>query len=59
MCVGTGNNMNDRLSEDIVSLDVSAPIWERFFLLAPMVLIGTRHQFLLLPRLDIRNTPGL
>ena len=33
--------MNDRLADDIISLDVSDPIWERFFLLAPMVLIGT------------------
>ena len=33
--------MNERLSDDIISLDVSEPIWERFFLLAPMVLIGT------------------
>jgi flavin reductase (DIM6/NTAB) family NADH-FMN oxidoreductase RutF len=34
--------MNDTLPDEIISLDVSAPIWERFFLLAPMVLIGTR-----------------
>lgn len=33
--------MSDRLPDEIISLDVSAPIWERFFLLAPMVLIGT------------------
>lgn len=33
--------MSDKFSNDIVSLDVGAPIWERFFLLAPMVLIGT------------------
>lgn len=33
--------MNDRIADDIISLDVSDPIWERFFLLAPMVLIGT------------------
>ncbi len=33
--------MNDKLSDDIITLDVSTPIWERFFLLAPMVLIGT------------------
>lgn len=33
--------MNERLSQDIISLDASNPIWERFFLLAPMVLIGT------------------
>ena len=33
--------MNDQLTEDIVSLDVKSPIWERFFLVAPMVLIGT------------------
>ncbi len=33
--------MNDKLADDIISLDVNAPIWERFFLLAPMTLIGT------------------
>ena len=33
--------MNSDTATDIVSLDVSIPIWERFFLLAPMVLIGT------------------
>ncbi|MDH3431801.1 MAG: flavin reductase family protein [Gammaproteobacteria bacterium] len=33
--------MKDGLSDDIISLDLKAPIWERFFLLAPMVLIGT------------------
>jgi flavin reductase (DIM6/NTAB) family NADH-FMN oxidoreductase RutF len=33
--------MNEKLSDDIISLDLNAPIWERFFLLAPMVLIGT------------------
>lgn len=33
--------MNDKLPADIISLDVSAPIWERFFLPAPMALIGT------------------
>lgn len=33
--------MSDVLGQDFVSLDVSDPIWERFFLVAPMVLIGT------------------
>lgn len=33
--------MNEKLSDDIIALDVSDPIWERFFLLAPMTLIGT------------------
>jgi flavin reductase (DIM6/NTAB) family NADH-FMN oxidoreductase RutF len=33
--------MNEKLSDDIISLDLNAPIWERFFVLAPMVLIGT------------------
>jgi flavin reductase (DIM6/NTAB) family NADH-FMN oxidoreductase RutF len=33
--------MNDKLPDDIVSLDVESSIWERFFLVAPMVLIGT------------------
>lgn len=35
--------MNDKLAAEVVSLDVANPIWERFFLLAPMVLIGTRE----------------
>lgn len=33
--------MNDSLPNDTVSLDIDEPIWERFFQLAPMVLIGT------------------
>jgi flavin reductase (DIM6/NTAB) family NADH-FMN oxidoreductase RutF len=33
--------MSEKLGNEIVSLDVEDPIWERFFLLAPLVLIGT------------------
>jgi flavin reductase (DIM6/NTAB) family NADH-FMN oxidoreductase RutF len=33
--------MSNSISEDIITLDTSTPIWERFFLLAPMVLIAT------------------
>lgn len=33
--------MNSNLPDNLVSLDTGAPIWERFFLIAPMVLIGT------------------
>jgi flavin reductase (DIM6/NTAB) family NADH-FMN oxidoreductase RutF len=28
----------------VVSLDVTAPIWERFFTVAPLVLVGTREE---------------
>ncbi len=30
-------------SEEIISLDTSQPIWERFFTVAPLVVIGTRE----------------
>ena len=33
--------MQESLPKDIVTLDVENPLWERFFLPAPMVLIGT------------------
>jgi flavin reductase (DIM6/NTAB) family NADH-FMN oxidoreductase RutF len=36
--------MSDKLADDIVSLDLKAPIWERFFSLAPLVLIGTLEE---------------
>jgi len=28
----------------VVSLDVTAPIWERFFTVAPLVVVGTREE---------------
>jgi flavin reductase (DIM6/NTAB) family NADH-FMN oxidoreductase RutF len=39
-----GAEMNDSLAEHIVSLDIDAPIWERFFLVSSMVLIGTTEE---------------
>ncbi|MBT8132561.1 MAG: flavin reductase family protein [Gammaproteobacteria bacterium] len=36
--------MSGSLSNDTVSLDVSDPIWERFFMLAPLVLVGTKES---------------
>ena len=33
--------MNAPLSDDTITLDVSTSIWDRFFTLAPMVLVGT------------------
>ena len=36
-------NMNDITTANVTSLDCSEPIWERFFTLAPLVLIGTRE----------------
>ena len=33
--------MNAPLADDTVTLDVSTSIWDRFFTLAPMVLVGT------------------
>ncbi len=30
--------------DDLVRLDVSVPIWDRFFMVAPLVVIGTREQ---------------
>lgn len=35
--------MSKAIADDIVSLDVTDPIWERFFMLASMVLIGTQE----------------
>lgn len=35
--------MSDISTSDVTSLDCSTPIWERFFTLAPLVLIGTRE----------------
>ncbi len=35
--------MSEAIADDVVSLDIKDPIWERFFLLAPMVLIGTQE----------------
>lgn len=35
--------MSEQFSSNVITLDVSDPIWERFFLAAPMVLIGTRE----------------
>ena len=35
--------MTHTLSPDVTTLDANQPIWERFFLLAPMVLIGTQE----------------
>lgn len=32
-----------RLRSDLVSLDVSRPMWDRFFMVAPLVVIGTRE----------------
>ncbi|QDV86402.1 hypothetical protein TBK1r_54210 [Stieleria magnilauensis] len=29
--------------DDLVRLDVSVPIWDRFFKVAPLVVIGTRE----------------
>ncbi len=34
--------MSDQPTENLVALDVSRPIWERFFTVAPLVLVGTR-----------------
>ena len=30
--------------QDLIELDISQPIWERFFWVAPLVLVGTREQ---------------
>lgn len=34
---------NHRRPEDLVRLDVEHPIWDRFFMVAPLVVIGTRE----------------
>lgn len=36
--------MNQPLPDSIHSLDTSIPIWDRFFIVAPLVLIGTREE---------------
>ncbi|MDH3421218.1 MAG: flavin reductase family protein [Gammaproteobacteria bacterium] len=36
--------MNRTRSDDLISLDVNMPIWERFFLVAPIALIGTTEE---------------
>lgn len=36
--------MNAPIADHTISLDVSAPIWERFFTLAPLVLVGTMES---------------
>lgn len=33
----------DRMADHIVSLNIEEPLWERFFMIAPLVLIGTRE----------------
>jgi flavin reductase (DIM6/NTAB) family NADH-FMN oxidoreductase RutF len=35
---------NDERPTDLVSLDTDHPIWERFFTVAPLVVIGTREE---------------
>lgn len=35
--------MSKKIADDVITVDVNDPIWERFFLVAPMVLIGTRE----------------
>ena len=35
--------MNDEHADTLVSLSVDAPIWDRFFTVAPLVVIGTRE----------------
>jgi len=35
--------MNDITTSNVTSLDCETPIWERFFTLAPLVLVGTRE----------------
>ena len=35
--------MSSTLNSDTIRLDVSDPIWERFFLLAPMILVGSKE----------------
>ncbi|MDJ0654726.1 MAG: flavin reductase [Xanthomonadales bacterium] len=34
--------MTDHAYQDLVSLDIQEPIWERFFTVNPLVLVGTR-----------------
>ena len=35
--------MSTRLESELVSLDMSDPIWDRFFVVCPLVLVGTRE----------------
>ena len=35
--------MNDDRDDALVRLDVESPIWDRFFTVAPLVVIGTRE----------------
>ena len=35
--------MSEEIANDVIGLDVNDSVWERFFLLAPLVLIGTRE----------------
>jgi flavin reductase (DIM6/NTAB) family NADH-FMN oxidoreductase RutF len=34
--------MNDRAADGLVTLDTAYPIWERFFTVAPLILVGSR-----------------
>ncbi len=36
--------MSASLPEHVITLDIEVPIWDRFFLVAPLVLIGTREK---------------
>ena len=36
--------MADRPSHAFVDLDLTAPIWDRFFTVTPLVVIGTRDE---------------
>lgn len=36
--------MSDCLESNLVSLDTTDPIWNRFFMVAPLVLVGTRED---------------
>ena len=35
---------NQQRPDDLVNLDVSHPVWDRFFMIAPLVVIGTREE---------------
>lgn len=36
--------MAEPLPEEIISIETDVPVWERFFTLAPLVLVGTRDE---------------
>ena len=36
--------MNTTDSPDLVHLDMSQPIWDRFFWVAPLVVVGTKED---------------